>query len=262
MAALTFKEKLYNYEELHNYKMMPRLPVIIHINGRSFNKVTSLLEKPYCDKFSNCLASSALQLCLEIEGAIIAYQYNDEIVIVVRNDQTNETIPWYDNKIQKIVSICASITTMHFNNLAMANDLNLNGDAVFIVNTYTVPSVIEAIQLLVAKQQYNSHIAIQNACNYELLKFYDKNVINQMLTGLSTEDKVNLLQKECNVNFNDYPPAFTKGIACYKSPKIVNNNIIKNKWTINSDLPIFAKDQTLLINLFKNGFDILRQDGI
>lgn len=258
----TFKDKLYNYEDLHNYKMMPKLPVIIHINGRSFSKITSLLEKPYSEKFANCLASSALQLCLEIEGAILAYQYNDEIIIVARNDQSNDSVPWYDNKVQKIASACASITTMHFNNLATENNLNLVGDAVFTANTYTVPSIVEAIQLIAAKQQYNMHVAVQNACTYELLKKYDKSIMSQMLTGLDTEEKINLLASECGVQFYKYNSAFIKGIACYRSPKIVNNNIIKNKWIINSDLPFFIKDQSLLINLFKMGSDILRKDNV
>jgi hypothetical protein len=260
MPIPTIKDRISSYEEISNYKLIPKLPLIIQINGRSFSKITSLLNKPYCSKFAESMASTTLQLCLEIEGAVFAYHFNDEIVIIARNDQNFETIPWYDNRIQKIASAVSSITTLHFSNLSSAVDLNLMGDPIFLTHTYTVPNALEAIHVIMSKQQQNFQTALQSACLYELLKKYNKETIKEMLSGLTSDEKIDLLSQECNIDFQDYPTSFRRGIACYRAPKLINNDIVKNKWIINKDLPIFIQDNSFLVNIIKHGADILRKD--
>lgn len=260
MASQTIKDRISSYEEAANYKLLSRVPIVIRVNGRSFSKITSLLDKPYCAKFAECMASTMMQLCLEIEGAVFAYSFNDEIIIIARNDQNLETIPWYDNRVQKISSVTSSISTLHFSNLSNAMDLELMGDPVFLSNAFTVPNIVEAANTIISKQQQNFQTAIQSACLYELLKKYNKNTIKEMLAGLTSDEKIDLLLQECNVSFNDYPVAFRRGIACYRAPKIINNDIVKNKWVINNDLPIFTQDGSFLLNIIKNGVDILRKD--
>ena len=262
MSNLKLKDRINSYQEASDYKLLNRLPLIISINGRGFAKGTELLDKPYCHKFAECILSTTLRLCAEVEGALFAYQHNDEIVIVARNDQSPETIPWYDNKLQKICSVTSSIATMHFHSCANTIDLNLVGEPVFTSQVFVVPNIMEAINTMVHKQQYNFHTSIQFACFYELLKKYDKNTIKEMLSGLSVDEKIDLLQQECNVDFNEYPSPFKRGAACYKVPKITTDGVVKNKWIINPELPIFTKDQSFLSNIFKNGADIFRKDSL
>ena len=178
----------------------------------------------------------------------------------IRNDQNIDTNPWYDNKIQKICSAVSSIATMHFNMCADKINLNLLGEPIFITNVYAVPNIAEAINSFVYKQQQNFQTSIQFACFYELLKKYDKPTIKEMLAGLSVDEKVELLNQECNIDFNEYPDEYRRGAACYKIPKVVNG-IMKNKWFVNPNLPIFTKDQSFLSNIFKNGADIFRHDS-
>jgi tRNA(His) 5'-end guanylyltransferase len=260
MANLKLKDRIESYQDQSEFKLLNKLPIVAVVNGRSFAKITSLLDKPYSSEFVECMLSTTLKLCSEIEGAIFGYYHNDEIVIILRNDQSTETEPWFDNKIQKLTSIISSIATLHFNNCIGAADLNLLGDAYFSTKVFTVPNIVEAVNTIIYKQQHNFHTSIQFACFYELLKKYDKLLIRDMIQRLSFDEKVELLQQECDVDFNQYPIAFRRGIACYKVPKVVGD-MMKNKWTINTDLPIFTKDQSFLNNLFKNGTDIFRQES-
>jgi tRNA(His) 5'-end guanylyltransferase len=261
MAIFSLKDRISSYEEISNYKLLSKLPIIIQINGRSFSKITSLLDKPYCEDFSKCMNSTMLQLCLEIEGAVFGYHFNDEIIIVAKNDQNMDTIPWYDNKIQKITSVTSSVATLHFSNLANAMDLNLMGDPIFLSHVYTVPNTLEAINVIISKQLQNFQTALQLACFYELLKKYNKDTIKDMLSGLTSDEKIDLLLQECDINFNDYPIAFRRGAASYRAPKLINNDIVKNKWIINEELPIFTQDNSFLVNIVKNGADIIRKDS-
>jgi tRNA(His) guanylyltransferase len=251
------KDRIDAYAASTDYKIMPKVPLVVCVNGRGFSKLTKLLKKPYDEKFSECMYSTMIRLSSEIEGAIFSYQHNDEIVIIARNDQTPDTSPWYDNRLQKICSISSSFASMHFNECANAVNLNFSGDPVFTSHVFAVPTIAEAINTIISKQQHNFLTSIQFACFYELLKKYDKNTIKDMLNGLTTDEKLDLLKEECNVTFGDYSQSFRRGAACYKIPKMVEGNV-KNIWTLDSELPIFTKDQSFLGNIFKNGGDIFR----
>lgn len=262
MNNLKLKDRIDSYQATSDYKLLARLPLIIVINGRAFSKLTQLLDKPYCPKFTECVLSTMLRLCTEVEGALFGYQHNDEIVLVVRNDQNPDTLPWYDNRVQKICSVTAAIATMHFNDCATKLGLNLTSDPIFTSQVFAVPTIGEAVNTLVYKQQHNFHTSIQFACFYELLlKKYDKNAIKEMLSGLSTDEKIDLLRQECQIDFNDYPTSFRRGTASYKVPKLMDGSP-RYKWHLNSEPPIFTKDQSFLSNIFKQGADIFRQDSL
>ena len=175
-------DRIQNYQQMAETKLLPRVPLIITVNGRSFSKITSLLEKPFDQKLSQCLLNTMLRLCTDIEGAFFGYQHNDEIVIVARNDQSNTTEPWLANNSQKIASIVSSIATLHFTRCALTLNLNLMGETIFTTQAFVVPNMMEAINTLVYKQQHNFHTSIQFACFYELLTKYDKGTIRDMLS--------------------------------------------------------------------------------
>jgi tRNA(His) guanylyltransferase len=123
------KTRIVSYQDATDYKLLNRLPIIISINGRNFNKITSLIKKPYDEVLAECLLSIALKLCSEIDGALFSFQHNDEIVIAIRNDQSIDITSYYDNRIQKICSATASIATSHFIKCVNKTNLNLIGDA-------------------------------------------------------------------------------------------------------------------------------------
>jgi tRNA(His) guanylyltransferase len=256
----TLKLRIEGYEAISDYKLLPRVPLIICVNGRGFAKVTQLLDKPYCPKFAECMTSTMLRLCTDVEGALFGYQHNDEIVIVARNDYNNETNPWYDNRLQKIGSVTSAIATSHFNRYASGISLDVSGDPIFTSKVFTTPNIGEAVNTLVYKQQQNFHTSIQFACVYQLISKHDKNTIRDMLGGLSMDEKIDLLAQE-GTDFNAYPLAFRRGVSAYKIPK-VTEDIVKNKWVIDTELPVFAKDQSFLTNIFKNGADIFRKESL
>lgn len=244
------KDRIENYRQIVDSRIMPKVPIVICINGRNFAKTTQLLDKPFCKDFYECILATMLKLCSNIEGSIFAYQHNDEIVIITKNDQNIDTDPWCDNKIQKICSITSAAATLYFNEAISSLQLNTSGDSLFTSQIFGVPNQSEAINTIIYHQQQNFHTSIQSACLYNLLNKYDKNTIKDMLNGLNIDEKIGLLLQECDINFNDYPLSFKRGAAVYKTQQIVDDNL-KNKWIINDALPIFTKDQSFLTNIFR-----------
>ena len=117
--------------------------------------------------------------------------------------------------ISKITIKMKKFQNFHFNNISTLKNLNLIGDSIFLAQTFNTPSIIEAIHAIVLKQQQNFQNAVQAACFYELIKKHNKETIKDMLSGLTIDEKIDILYQECNISFNEYPTAFKRGIACY-----------------------------------------------
>jgi tRNA(His) 5'-end guanylyltransferase len=259
----TLKSRIDDYQSRSSHKLLPKLPVIIIISGRGFTQLTSLLDKPFSLPLAKCFYATMKALMQQIEGAVFGYTANDEIVIVCRNDQSLNTNPWFDNDPQRISSAVASMATLFFNREAGSREL-FEG-ATFIVQTFVVPNIPEAINVLVCKQQGIFAASVSLACFYELLKSRDRDAIKQMLTGLSIDDKIDLLYQELGIDFEaSYPTSFRRGAACYYAPKIVltdnDEEIVEDVLIINDNLPIFTKDHSLLGGVFSRGKDILRDN--
>lgn len=253
----TLRERIEDYQEVADTKLLKRLPVIIMLNGRSFKKTTSFLAKPFAPEFIELMCATMIKLSHEVDGTVFSYSFNDEIIIVCRNDQNPDTDAWYDNRVQKIASASAAIATLEFNRIANLNNVQLFGDPIFTSKTFVVPNITEAINVLIAKQQQAFHTSLHMACFYELLKKYDPETVKQTLTEKSPAAKAELLFEETGIEFNNYPLPFKRGIAAYRVPQLAGEEI-KNKLTIDMEIPLFTKDHDFLAGIFKSGRDIIR----
>jgi len=254
MIVDTLKNRVLAYEDVSEFKLTRKLPVVISLNGRGFRKTTSVLQKPYSEEFVSIMGQTLIRLASEIEGTVFLYSFNDEINIICRNDQNLDSEAWYDNNIQKIISASASIASIAIWTAAQAQNVKLLGDPVFLGKAFIVPSVTEAINYLIAKQHQASHTAISMACFYELLTKYNVEKVLRITKNLTIDEKYDLLMKECDVDLQSYPLAFWRGIACYRTPKLIKTTFgdeMKNKLTIDDELPFFNKDQMFLNNIFK-----------
>lgn len=251
-------DRINSYQEISDYQLMKRLPVVIVLNGRSFSKISSLFDKPYSSEFMELMCSTVVKLCQEVEGVFFAYVYSDQIVIALRNDQTFSTEAWYNNKIQSIVSVASSLATLEFNRAATKKNIKLLGDAIFLGKVFSVPNSTELANTLIHMQQNCFHAALYQACFYELIKIYDANTAKKMISNKGPKEKAQLLSSECNINFNNYPTPFKRGIAAYRAPKFnPNNGEIKNKFILNDELPLFTQDKEWLFSLVKSGTDVI-----
>ncbi len=211
------KERLESYIEQSNHKLLSKLPVIIHMNGRNFEKLTSLLDKPYSEDLASCFEFVLNKLCNELEGCVFGYAFNDELLFILRNDQSRDTQPWYDNKIQKINSVSTSLAIYHFLNSINSIDLTILGDPVFITNVFTVPNISEAYNYLIYSQNKNFIKSLNISLESELLKQnFNRQEIKDMLKGLSIEERKKLLLDKCDIEYLSYPSQFRRGIYCSK----------------------------------------------
>jgi len=262
MSIISLRERIKSYEEAADIRLLQRLPIVIVVNGRAFKKATSLLRKPFSHEFMELMGAVSIKLCQEIDGAVFSYSFNDEVVLIARNDFTIATEPFCDNRVQKISSTAASIATLEINRIAKNNKAELFGDVIFTAKTFVVPSITEAVSTLISKQQQSFHTSLYMATFYELLNKYDLNTVQSMLFEKTVQEKIDLLYSETNIRFDEYPTSFIRGFACYRSPKILHladGDIVKNKLSIDLEIPIFSKDHEFLSGILTSGKGILKE---
>lgn len=261
-------ERMKSYEKVSDFELMKRVPIICRIDGRSFHRVCRKLKKPYEPLLLEAMADTMFYVVSEMAGAVFAYQQSDEITFVLRNDQSLDSEPWYGNRVQKISSIAASLATLGFNKAIVKLDrkLDLVGDAIFDARIFALPTIGEAVNNLIWRQQDCARNAISGAAQAVLGQKFGKKTALKMLHGCSGKDKLTLMRTECNIDFEqEFPAAYRLGVGAYKVPIIVatkDGNSTRKKWTIDLDLPNFVTEKDFVYNLIFSGHDVFREDAI
>jgi len=113
------EKRMKRYELTTKHKLIPRCPILLRIDGRSFSNYTKYLDRPFDEGFINDMKDVCKYLGKEIAGCKLIYAQSDEINILITDYDTLATQPWFDNTVQKICSITASLTTSKFNQLRL-----------------------------------------------------------------------------------------------------------------------------------------------
>ena len=107
--------RMRSYKSITDAHLIPRTPVIIQIDGRAFHTFTRGFKKPFDQVLMAAMRYTAEYLCRNIQGCVLAYTQSDEINLLLIDYEKLETSPWFDNRVQKLASIAASMATNYFN---------------------------------------------------------------------------------------------------------------------------------------------------
>ena len=106
-----------NYENISKTKLTRRTPVVIRIDGKAFHTFTKNFQKPFDFILMESMKETTLKLCKNIQNAKLGYCQSDEISILLCDYDNLDTAAWFDNEVQKICSISASMATFYFNQI-------------------------------------------------------------------------------------------------------------------------------------------------
>ena len=103
-----------NYEDAYRIHLPKRMPVILRCDGKNFHSITKHLPKPFDPTLCDIMDRTAKYLCENMQGAKLAYVQSDEISILVTNYDQLTTDSWFDNNLQKMVSIASALASSYF----------------------------------------------------------------------------------------------------------------------------------------------------
>lgn len=189
--------------------------------------------------------NTALALCKELEGAKFAFVQSDEISILLTDFERPETQAFFDNNLQKMCSISASVTTANFNELRLYRLLketkgdNIVGDALddwklaqFDSRVFQIPQMIEVANYFIWRQQDWTRNSIQAVAQ----SMYSHSELN----GKNVSDMQEMIFQK-GTNWNDLMPRYKRGRLVYKNPLTT--------WEVDNDIPIFTKNIEYLFEL-------------
>lgn len=238
-------DRMKRYSSSSKQNLMRGVPVILHINGKSFHSYAKNFQKPFDEVLLESMRKSILYLCKHIQGCVFGYTQSDKISLLLIDYQTHHSDAWYDYDVQKICSDAAAMSTMIFNKIFREQVALLSkedaheterlysqkiGLAKFMVHAYNVPK----------NDVCNYFIWKQNDCRnnsvMQVGKWYlDANELN----GCSIERIQEKLLDKHQIDWNDYPIHLQRGSCCIKTRNVNEHG----KWIIDMNPPIFAQDR-------------------
>ena len=185
-----------------NSKFMPRLPIVVRLDGKAFTTFTQGMDKPFDHYLATCMNWVTKYLC-EYTNSKIGYTQSDEITLILYS-QDFKTKVFFDGKIQKIISVLASVCSVKFNEFVQQLiPEHKHKMPVFDCRAFTVPNKVEACNVLLWREQDATRNSIQNLARSV---FSDKQCFKK-----NTKILQEMLFQKSNVNWNSYPARFKRG---------------------------------------------------
>lgn len=184
-------------------RLLPLVPVMARIDGRSFSAFTRDFARPYEPWLSQLMVDTTLHLARET-GAVCGYTQSDEITLCWYSDN-RKSQTFFDGRTQKLCSVLAGMTTAFFMR-ALWNDSDIPdySDRLphFDCRAWSVPTLEEAANVFLWREldATKNSISMAASCHYSHRELHGKH-------GGQMQEM--LFQK--GVNWNDYPPFFKRG---------------------------------------------------
>lgn len=254
-------DRMKKYEYITRTYLVPRMPVIIRLDGKAFHTFTRGFKRPFDEVLISTMQDTTKYLCENIQGCVLGYTQSDEITLVLVDYKKLNSCAWFDNNIQKMCSIAASMATFAFNRFFVANlnafyEFNTDIDLTKIGYHITFSEenngkYYEAYKKAAEKgAMFDArvfNIPKEEVCNCVLWRQNDatRNSVEMVaqahfshgvLQNKSQSQMQDMLMLEKGINWNDFPVHQKRGSCCIK---VQGDEDKRPKWIIDKKIPIF-----------------------
>ncbi len=267
-------DRMKGYENISRIYLTRRTPIIIRIDGKAFHSFTRGFAKPFDDILVKSMQNTAKYLCENIMGCKLAYTQSDEISLLLVDYEKLETQAWFDNNLQKMVSVAASMATMAFNKAFVENYYNFEGNVAqeyemegrtewvdksepyFSIYKQAINkgAMFDARAFILPKEEVNNYFIWrqQDATRNSIQMVAQSNFSHKELQGKSCNILQDMLHEQKGINWNDYPTVYKRGSCIIKIEDGITQydevgNICgyteRTKWIVDKEIPIFTQDR-------------------
>jgi len=268
MSKDSLGDRMKSYEDSYRITLPIRMPVILRIDGKAFHTYTKGCKRPVDKGLVDCMDETAKFLCENIQGSQIAYVQSDEISILINNYQTLDTQPWFENNLQKMVSVAASMAGVTFSMISdkiWGDDCVEGGDGYPVCIPIRKPAYFDCRAWILPESE---------VCNYFLWRQQDatRNSVQMLARTLYShkqlENKANAeLQELCfqkGINWNDCPTTQKRGRCIVKQTTLKEGKNPKtgevfmaqrSEWVVDTEIPVFSQDRNYINGFFYRGVE-------
>jgi tRNA(His) 5'-end guanylyltransferase len=227
-----FGTRMKTYEFTFRHYLPKRLPVLLRIDGCHFHSYTKGLHKPFDERLVHAFWETGKHLANELMGCKIIYHQSDELSILLTNNEKLTTEAWFDNNLQKIISVTASIATAKFNEV-IREDLREQKLATFDCRAWILPPEEVANYFLWRQMDASKNSISMVAQSYFSAK---------QLHRLNVKEMKEKLIVEKNLDWDNLPTWQKRG-ACITKQTYLKDNVNRNRWIVDKEIPIFSNDR-------------------
>jgi len=227
-----FGDRMKGYEDSYRIKLPKRMPIIVRIDGKAFHSYTRGMKKPFDEDLTNAMWETCKYLTQNVMGCKIAYHQSDEISLLLTNYDKLTTESWFDNNLQKIVSIASSLATAKFNEI-MLEKYPEKQLALFDARAWVLPQD-EVCNYFLWRQQ--------DATKNSISMVAQANFPHKQLQGLNGKQMQDKLMLEKDINWNDLDIWKKRGVCIIKEFNM-KNGALRSKWEVDLNTPIFSQDR-------------------
>lgn len=225
-------DRFKDYEEVFQTTVPKRVPKILRLDGKAFHTFLKGAKQPYDESISLCMIEGIKAVMQEIGGiCVFCYTQSDEATFVINDYLDIHTESWFSNRVQKIVSVSASLMSVAF-----TQAYNLMHDtskmAVFDGRLFIVPE--SEINNAILWRQFD---ATKNSVQSYARSFFSHKSLHK-LTNAQMQEK---MMTEKGFNWNDAPTWTKRGIIVKRE---------QGKLVVDMDIPQFNVNTTYLTDLF------------
>lgn len=262
-------DRMKRYEAVSKTSLVSRMPVILRIDGCHFHTFTKGFVKPFDEVMMKSMQDTMKYLCENIQGCVLGYTQSDEITLVLVDYQNLNSSAWFDNEVQKICSVAASMAGMKFNQ-AFKENYHIYRER-YLKNEDNVDKetfVKQTKQYMVYENAFKKgayfdcrafNVPKEDVCNCVLWRQQDAtrnsiqslaqaNFSHKELQGLNCNKLQDKLFIEKGINWNDLPIEEKRGVCCVKT-YFTQDDKERSKWVIDYDIPIFTQDRNYVEKL-------------
>jgi tRNA(His) 5'-end guanylyltransferase len=217
-------DRMKEYERVTtSQKLMSRTPIIIRLDGKAFHTYTKGCKKPYDRDLHEVRQHTLMYLCENIQGVVFGYSQSDELSLVLKDWDTFQTQGWFDNKLQKLCSVSASMCTAYWNERVLTVTYGLHNKvsdvAIFDSRVFNLPKE-EVVNYLVWRQQDWERNSVQMLAQ----SLYS----HKELQGLSCKQLVTKVEEEHDIVWGNLPTHQKRGEFWIRGEGLVDTPIFKD----------------------------------
>ena len=224
-------DRMKGYENAYRVYLPRRLPLIVRLDMRAGHTYTKKFARPFDTIFHNAMVKTAQALCKEIEGCKLAYTQSDEISLLITNDDTFETQPWFNNNLQKIVSLSAAFASITFQhemlNLAVMADNEENSSYYHDTQVSHLNSVMfDSRAFILPKEEVINYFYWRELdCRRNSVQMAAHAFYSQKQCQNKNNDELKKMLEEKNIYWDNYEDWAKYGTYLNKVKRLVDQKI-------------------------------------
>lgn len=243
MQKQSLGDRMKRYEATSNFLLCRRMPSILRLDGKAFHTLTRGMDRPFDEKFINCMQHCCEVLVRKVDGCDFAYTQSDEISLLLIDYKKLDTQAPFDYRVQKLCSVVASICTAHFNKCFMESFV-MNGSEENKNKFFNRVGLFDARVFSVPREDVaNYFLWRQRDCTRNSIQMLGQaNFSHKQLHKKSCDEIQDMLFKEKGINWNDLETYKKRGSCSYK----VKMSDGRSSCVIDTEIPIFSQDREFI----------------